>query len=341
MAPMSGSPIDRYWDAGEEKLVLDAGQLSDMQHRLDQYDTELPCDVAGGAYTPGGGDDCHDVADLASHYLRRWPGLDLSIAPVVNKEDMLGVRGFAGEPGQPGFGERLLTFCQTTHAYGDALAKLPSVYPWIGWIWEQAPERTPPQPPRRVHGFTRADMLVPLSDPQVGPTYPAGDGMHGVLAYINSVADRTAGAALRPMIDRRLSLVADIDDPASGQHLGFSGDWGGSNPPESECNVEPASTAPHRRRIALKRVAHHRQRGSATLVLRVPGPGRIKLRGKRVRPAERKARVRNPRISVRPRRQLRHRMRHGGAARVRVRVRYRGEDGTRSTLLERIRLIRK
>lgn len=341
LAPMSGSPIDRYWDPEAEKLALDPGQLAEMTHRLAGYDTELPCDVAGGAYTPDEGDDCHDVADLASHYLHRWPSLDLSIAPVVNKEDMLGVRGFAGEPSQPGFGERLLTFCQTTHAYGAELAKLPNVYPWIGWIWDQAPGRTPPKPPNRVHGFIRADLLVPLNDPQVGPAHPTGDGMHGALAYINAVAGRTASAKQRPMIDRRLSLVADVDDPASGQDPGFGGDWGGANPPEAGCNVEPAPIAPGQGRVAIERLIHHWRRGTATLVLRVPGPGRVRLRGRGLRPVARAVHVRRLRIGVRPRRHLRRRINRGAAVRVRVRVRYRAGDGGKSTLTRRIRLSRQ
>jgi len=340
LVPMSGSPVNRYWDAGEQQLGFDADQLADMRHRLGQYDTELPCAVVGGAY-PGEGDDCYDVTDLASHYLHRWPGLDLSIVPVVNKEDNIGVGGFAGDPGQPGFGERLLTFCRTVHAYGDELAKLPGVYPWIGWIWAQAPDRTPPRPPQRVHGFTRADMLVPLSEPQVGPTYPAGDGMHGVLAYINSVADRTASAKLRPMIDRRLSLVSNLDDPTSGQDPDFSGDWGGANPPEADCNVSPPRADP-KRRVSLERVVRHRRRGTATLVLRVPGPGRVKLRGSDVRPRDRAVHVRRPRFMVRPRGWLLHRMDRGGAVRVRVRVRYRAAaGGNKSSLTERIRLTRR
>lgn len=340
LLPMSGSPVDRYWDAGQERLVFRADQLADMRHRLDQYHVELPCTVAGGAYV-GEGDDCYDVTDLAAHYLDRWPDLDLSIVPVVNKEDNIGVGGFAGDPGQPGFGERLLTFCQTTHAYGDELAKLPDVYPWIGWLWAQAPDRVPPRPPQRVHGFTRADMLVPLSEPQVGPTYPTGDGMHGVLAYINSVAGRTASAKLRPMIDRRLSLVANLDDPSSGQDSGFSGDWGGSNPPQSACNVEPARTNPGP--IAIRRLTRHRRRGTATLVFSVTGPGEVAVRGRKIKRRERAVRGHRPRFEVHPRPRVLRRLKRGRSARVRVRVRYRPDGAAtgKSTLVRQIRLVRR
>ncbi|GIK76395.1 MAG: hypothetical protein EDQ89_07405 [Acidobacteria bacterium] len=340
VVPMSGSPSDRYWDAGEGRLAFDADQLADMRHRLGQYATELPCAVAGGAYSPEEGDDCFDVTDLTSHYLDRWPGLDLSIAPVVNKEDNIGVGGFAGDPGQPGFGERLLTFCRTIHAYGDELATLPRVYPWIGWIWAQAPDRAPPRPPQRVHGFSRAGLLVPLSEPQVGPAHPAGDGMHGVLAYINSVAAGTASARLRPMIDRRLSLVWNLDDPASGQDPDFSGDWGGANPPEPACNVTPPDAGP-KGRVSVERVVHHRRRGTATLVLGVPGPGRVRLGGEGVRARARAVHVRRPRFGVRPRGRLRRRIDRGRAVRVTVRVRYRAGDGAKSSLTERIRLTRR
>lgn len=328
--PMAGSPIDHYWDAGKEQLTLDADHLADVQRQLGQYGTELPCTVAGGAYSPAEGDRCYDVADLAAHYLDRWPGLDLSIVPVINKEDDIGVRQFVGESDEPGYGERLLAFCRTIHAYGYALAALPRVYPWIGWLWSQEPPRSP----QRVHVFGNAELLVPLSDPRLGPTHPSGDGMNGALAYINSVAARTASSKLRPMVDQQLSLVIDRDDPASGVDPGFSGEWGGANPPESACNVPPPD-------ISLERVRRHRRRGTATLVLAVPEPGRVKLRGHRVKPRARTVHTRRPRFTVRPRSRLLRRMDGGRAVRVRVNVRYRATAGGGSSLSKRIRLTRR
>lgn len=85
----------------------------------------------------------------------------------------------------------------------------------------------------------------------------------------------------------------------------------------------------------------HRRRGTATLVLAVPEPGRVKLRGHRIKPRARTVQTRRPRFTVRPRSRLLRRMDGGRAVRVRVNVRYRATAGGGSSLSKRIRLTRR
>jgi hypothetical protein len=72
---------------------------------------------------------------------------------------------------------------------------------------------------------------------------------------------------------------------------------------------------------ALGRAKRNRRRGTAKLTVRLPGPGKVTLRGKALRRdrAERSGAGR-VKLLVKPKGRLRHRLRRTGSAKVRVRV---------------------
>jgi len=240
MVPMSGSPTTRLWEEAVGQLRENATELADLQHRLDWYQTALPCAVSGGAYLVDPAARCLDTPELTGHYLARYPGLDLRIVPVINKEDNLGVLGFAGDdPSAPGFGARLLQFCRTVHGYGAEANQVESVHPWLGWLWWRL---GPAGMAHRVHGFKQAAQLVPMAQPDGGPGVPAGDGLHGVLAFINSVANRDLAATAGGHIEHRLALIDAYLNRASGliPYPDFSGDWQALGLSPALCNVSAA-----------------------------------------------------------------------------------------------------
>ncbi len=332
IAPMSGSPNTRLWDQSAHDLREDPGELADLENRIEEQQVRLPCRIDGGAYHVGAAPErCNDTLELIRHYERRWPDLDLRIVPVINKEDLLGVRGFAGDTGAPEHGPRLLRFCRTVHAYGEYAARRDGVDPWTAWLWEQQPSGVP----RRVHGLARADQLVPLAAPSGSPGYPPGDGMHGVLAYVNQIAARAPGLDRKPMIDYRLSLVEDPSDVLTGLDGSFSGEWSTLGIDPGSCNVSIP--------IRFSGLDKHRDRGTATALIAAPGPGRLRLAGtKRVRGVRRQAKPGVAvKLPVKPRRRARNWLRRRGAIKVSARVTFLPRYGDPSTQTRRLKLIRR
>ncbi len=213
VVPMSGSPTEKVWDDAAQGLVTDPAQVAALDHRLDVHAVTRPCSVAGGAYVPTPGVQCDDTLDLARHYLKRWKGLNLRIAPVVNKEDAIGVRGFAGTPGQAGYGDRLLRFCKTVTRYTQESALISRrITPWTDWMWHNLPKATSPLVLTPVHGFEFATELVPMlqPDPAGGPWHPT------LLEWINAVADRDRRLRQTSFqIERQLGLVENAYDPST------------------------------------------------------------------------------------------------------------------------------
>lgn len=331
IVPMSGSPYTRLWDQSAGDLRQDPQEVADIEHRIAQQQVRLPCQIDGGAYRAGDSPDrCYDNLDLIKHYERRWPGLDLRIAPVINKEDLLGVRGLAGDSGEPDHAAKLLQFCRTVHAYGEYSARRASTDPWVAWLWERYNGT-----PRRVHGLTRADQLVPLVAPSGAPGYAIGDGMNGALAYINQVAARDPRIERRPMIDYRLSLVEDASDPLTGLDTSFAGEWSGLGIDPDSCNVSIP--------VRFSGVDKHRKRGTATVLVDAPGPGRLKLAAtKSVKGATRNAKPGVAvKLPVRPKRRARRHLRRRGTVKVRARITLIPEYGERSTRTRRISLLRR
>ncbi len=330
IAPMSGSPTTRLWDESAGDIVSNDAQLAQMKNRLSEQGVKLPCEIRGGAYRSREHDRCYDNLELARHYRHRWPDLDLRIVPVINKEDMIGVGGFAGLLGSPDFGPKLLQFCRTVQAYGQHAARIPYVHPWIGWLWERFDGN-----PRRVHGFARADQLVPLASPNGRPGYAPGDGAHGVLAYINGIASRDpATERLPPMIEYQLALVEDPSDPVTGLDTRFEGDWATVGIDPSSCDVAIP--------LHVAGVKKQKRSGAARLKVDVPAFGKLKLArtqsvvgvGRAVKPGS------MARLRVRPRGVAKRRLRRRGHTTVRARIAFKPASGDRSTKSKRIRIVR-
>lgn len=274
---------------------------------------------------------CLDSLDLARHYFRRWPGIDLRIVPVVNKEDFLGVAGFAGEPTEPGYGDRLLQFCRTVHAYGQRMARIDGVDPWLSWLWAVRDGI-----PRRVHGYIRADHLVPQVSPGGGQGgLGAGAGMDGSLAYANAVAARNPETMVGPpRIDHTLALVEDSSNAATGLDAEFGGSWPSVGLDQNECNV----SIPPR----LLGVIRHPARGSATLELDAPAHGRLRLQEtKRVKGTVRPARPgSSARMKLAVRDEFKERLSRRGSLSVRATISFVPVRGLPSAARsKRIRLV--
>lgn len=213
IVPMSGSPTERVWDDGSGDIAVDADQVAGLDHRLSFHGVERPCAVAGGTYQPSPDVSCDDTLDLIRHYMARWRGLNLRIAPVINKEDLLGVRGFAGSPGQPGYAQRLVTFCKTVHRYIEHSASINRrVTPWGGWMWQNSPTPTDPDRPSPVHGFEFGTGIVPMLAPQPGSVWNPT-----LLEWINAVADRDRRLrSTSYRLETRIGLVENTFDPGTG-----------------------------------------------------------------------------------------------------------------------------
>jgi hypothetical protein len=235
IVPMSGSPAERVWSDAANGLVTSPDQVASLDHRLDHHSVARPCSLAGGAYTPTPGAHCDDTLDLIRHYLRRWAGLDLRIAPVINKEDPLGLRGFAGQPGQPGYAAGLVRFCKTVHRLSQEAARTGSqVHPWTAWMWDNKPTPSSPLVIGQVHGFEFATGLVPQLDPEEPGTWHPS-----LLEWVNAVAARDPRlASTRSQIERRSGLVRNAFDPGTTM-MPFDPPDGISPYQRAACNVPP------------------------------------------------------------------------------------------------------
>src|SRR4029453_13686191 len=105
------------------------------------------------------------------------------------------------------------------------------------------------------------------------------------------------------------------------------------------CLGEPGSTPGRANLFAFREVKLARRRGTASLGVKVPGPGRLRLRGKGVKSVQR-----NPEaagiisLPIRPRHSTRRGADLEGKARVRVRVTYVPTNGGPHTKTKRIEL---
>ncbi|NCN99396.1 hypothetical protein COU62_02445 [Candidatus Pacearchaeota archaeon CG10_big_fil_rev_8_21_14_0_10_35_219] len=173
--PESGSPITRGWNG--EELVVENDKIGGVNYRLSYYDNVIPCKFSGGEYLGGG--NCKDILDLIDHYHERWPGMDFTIMPVANKEDLVLVGGL-GDQNDPGFDAKLLKLCQTIHRYSQYISKIDEVYPYTLWQYKDIGSKE-----ARVHGLTNSLLTVKM----VSPNDQQSDE-YGILKMINDVATR-------------------------------------------------------------------------------------------------------------------------------------------------------
>jgi hypothetical protein len=94
--------------------------------------------------------------------------------------------------------------------------------------------------------------------------------------------------------------------------------------------------------FAFDRVIRHRKHGTATLNLRVPGPGKLVLHGKNLRRDTKDAAAAGKaRLGVRSRGKARRRLRRTGHARVSAKVRFTPTGGIPNTKAKTVRLIKR
>lgn len=106
---------------------------------------------------------------------------------------------------------------------------------------------------------------------------------------------------------------------------------------------EPPPPDPPSSQFTFGRLTLNRMQGSATLLVRVPGPGTVRLKGSRtVKGTVRKPRAAGPvRLTVRSRGKVLRKLRRSGVARVKVAVAYTPSKGKTRTKWRQVKLVRK
>ena len=105
------------------------------------------------------------------------------------------------------------------------------------------------------------------------------------------------------------------------------------------CLGEPGSTPCVRNLFGFRELKLDRSRGTASLGVKVPGPGRLRLRGKGVKSVQRHPEAAGIiSLPIRPRYRTRRVLNLEGKARVRVRVTYEPTNGGPHTKTKRIEL---
>jgi hypothetical protein len=113
---------------------------------------------------------------------------------------------------------------------------------------------------------------------------------------------------------------------------------GASRPVGVAVDSGPGATAS----LRLGKVKRHKRRGTATLTARVSGPGKLKLRGKGLRKAAKRAAGSGKvKLPVRTRGKKRRKLDRTGRARVRARVAYTPDGGEPVSDSKRIRLVKR
>ncbi len=193
--PQAGSPtLMRYGSEGD--LITLQSQIDSMEQRHSWHEILLPCNVPGAGYD--GGDECMDALDLLDHYNNRWDGMDVRFLAVVNKEDLLGVRGLGFEnENDPGFQPALLNFCQTVHRYSQYFSLTDNTDVYAGWLYNKQGNGF-----RRVHGFKKAALTVTMQKPN-----GQNSGGKTLMKLINEVALREVSGPVQ--IEYVLGVVQD------------------------------------------------------------------------------------------------------------------------------------
>jgi hypothetical protein len=105
------------------------------------------------------------------------------------------------------------------------------------------------------------------------------------------------------------------------------------------CLGEPGTTSCVRNLFGFRELKLDRSRGTASLGVKVPGPGRLRLRGKGVKSVERHPEAAGIiSLPIRPRHRTRRALDREGKARVRVRVTYEPTNGGPHTKTKGIEL---
>lgn len=207
LAPMAGSPVERWYSEEAGGLVKSPSLVQEIDRRWTFYQGQRPCEIAGGDHAPAASDDCDDILDLLDHYrVQRYPGRDIRYMPMGNKEDFVAIHVIYGtDP------DTVLGFCRTVQRYFQYLARVPDTHPYATWLFFQEDGGAP----QREHTPDRATMLMEIQQPD-GAGAPSAFSQ---LRFMNALSGRTL-ADDTVHIEHVPVVVDDIDDPNSTFSLG-------------------------------------------------------------------------------------------------------------------------
>lgn len=225
LTPSAGQPNTRRWDG--QDLSIDQGHVLGVQSLFAYYQGRRSCQTGGGGYVADPNATCDDVLELVAHYTSRWPGVDVEVMPILNKEDAVVIeREYGGLP-EPQFSQGVLEFCQTTHRYGQLIWRIDHARPYFPWQYQQS-YALGSWSVDRVHAFGQSLLLEPMLAP-AGQTVPAA---FGLLETINRLAARVDLFKSGPsLIQTVAGLDPNLHDPAAKQEPYKS------EPYLPECNV--------------------------------------------------------------------------------------------------------
>lgn len=108
------------------------------------------------------------------------------------------------------------------------------------------------------------------------------------------------------------------------------------------CLGEAGSMPCVRNLLRLGGLKRDRRRGTAKLAVKVPGPGNVRVRGKRIKRAGVRPKAAGTvRLPIRPRRRTRRVLGREGEARVRIRTTYRPVGGAPNAKVRRVELVKR
>jgi len=269
LAPLSGSPTERFWSNAARDLVFVQQFADEIDFRTSFWQAERPCEIAGGAHVPSGSDDCDDAFTLLDHYrTQRYPGHDLEFLPEVNKEDAVAIHNLGGS------NAAALLFCKTVHRAAQYLGRIPSTHPFAPWMFFREPP-PPDAPIQREHTPNRATILARV---QEAGGAGAAQGF-SLLAYINAVASRTLVSSVL-QLEYLAHVVEDVNDPKAAEnpipYTDHMAQFGTCNVPRpvpvaaKKLRVRDDQTRPKRRQLKL-RVSTRRAEDLNRVVLPAPG----------------------------------------------------------------------
>jgi hypothetical protein len=110
----------------------------------------------------------------------------------------------------------------------------------------------------------------------------------------------------------------------------------------STCEFLVNATVRPSSRFTFEKVKRDEDRGTATLRIDLPGPGRLALSGEGIkRVSEEAAAAGTEKLRIRPKRKVKRRLRNRGRAKVTAEVTFKPDGGSPSTKTKRVKLIRR
>lgn len=232
LIPMGAIPIEKKWDDNLQELVLNTEIAGMIDYKFSYYEGLRPCEVEGGAYYFGSDYSCNDVSDLIKHYRdKRYPDMDILFAPIANKQDFaLASNLLQKYTDENELKSALMNLCKTAHAYGDELALLEKVHPYMLWSYLNEKSKFDllfGQTAKPEHVPTEAALLVPLSN-QYGTNKQSDEN---ILLFINKLCNRISLSST-PYIEYNPTIILEPVNPSSETEIFYNLFDGNYN----ECN---------------------------------------------------------------------------------------------------------